>query len=176
MTVELERERTYLAKALPADLKAARHVLVRDIYIPDTANHARLRLRQKGDTYEATKKIPVNGSASHQTEHTIPLAQEEFEALATCSTKALQKQRYFVQIEGHSAEVDVYEGALTGLVVIDFEFADEESFRSFSQPDIALADVTEDEIVGGGFLAGRSYEDIETGLAKYNYQKLEVQS
>lgn len=174
MSIELEREKTYLAKTLPSGLDEARHILIRDIYIPDAANHARLRLRQRGDVYEATKKIPVDSDPSHQTEHTIPLARDEFEALAACSTKTLQKQRFYIEIEGHGAEVDVYEGALAGLVVIDFEFADEVSFQNFSQPDIALADVTDDEIVGGGFLAGKSYEDIEAGLAKYNYQKLEV--
>lgn len=172
MSTELEREKTYLAKSLPSGLAQAKHELIRDIYIPDTANHARLRLRQRGDTYEATKKIPVNNDPSHQVEHTIPLTREEFETLAACSTKTLQKQRYHIDIDGYSAEIDIYEEALAGLVVIDFEFASEEEFRAFTQPDIALADVTDDEIIGGGFLAGKSYHDIAEGLSRYEYNRI----
>lgn len=175
MSIEIERERTYLVSKLPAGLSLDESVLLRDIYIPEDVDHAHLRLRQKGDYYEATKKIQINeGDSSRQTEHTIPLTREEFDALASCSQKALQKRRYFTQIDGHAAEVDVYEEKLTGLVVVDFEFATEEEFTAFVQPDDMLADVTQDEVVGGGYLAGKSYEDIEAKLAKYHYKKVDV--
>lgn len=175
MSVELEREKTYLVSKLPADLSLNNSALLRDIYIPEGVGHARLRLRQKGDSYEMTKKIPViDGDSSRQTEHTIPLTREEFEALATSSQKSLQKRRYFTKINGYDAEVDIYEDKLAGLVVVDFEFATEEDFLAFVRPVEMLADVTQDEVVGGGFLAGKSYEDIEARLRAYGYERISV--
>lgn len=173
MSVELEREKTYLVSKLPVGLSRENSIVLRDVYIPAEANHARLRLRQKGESYEMTKKIPVSdGDSSRQTEHTIPLSRDEFEALATCSQKVLRKRRYFTKIDGHDAEVDVYEEKLAGLVVVDFEFATEEEFSAFTQPAEMLADVTQDEVVGGGFLAGKSYEDIEERLQTYSYERI----
>ena len=173
MSVEIEREKTYLASRIPDDLTIDKSIVIQDIYIPEHSSHASLRLRQKGDKYEMTKKVQIiKGDSSRQTEHTIPLSVEEFEALASCSTKSLQKRRYYTQIEGYNAEVDVYEEALEGLIVIDFEFASDADLEGFVQPKVALADVTQDEIVGGGFLAGRSYEDIEDGLERYGYERI----
>lgn len=173
MTVEIEREKTYLASRIPDNLTIDNSIVIRDIYIPEHSSHASLRLRQKGDAYEMTKKIQiVEGDSSRQIEHTIPLSIEEFEALASCSTKSLRKRRYYTKIEEHDAEVDVYEEALEGLIVIDFEFASDTELGEFIQPKVALADVTQDEIVGGGFLAGRSYEDIEDGLKEYGYGRI----
>lgn len=173
MSVEIEREKTYLASRVPDNLTIDNSIVIRDIYIPEHSSHASLRLRQKGDTYEMTKKIQViQGDSSRQTEHTIPLSVDEFDALASCSTKSLRKRRYYTQIEGHNAEVDMYEDALQGLIVIDFEFMSDTELGDFAQPEVALADVTQDEIVGGGFLAGRSYADIEDGLKKYGYERI----
>lgn len=173
--VELEREKTYLATQLPSGLLQAESMLIRDIYVPTDVSHARLRLRQKGDSYEMTKKVQVTeGDSSRQTEHTIPLTVDEFEALAICSDKSLQKRRYFMKIDECDAEVDVYEEKLAGLVVIDFEFTTDDELRNFNKPEIALADVTQDEVVGGGFLAGKTYSDIEDRLRKYGYERLMV--
>ena len=59
MNQELELELTFLAKALPQDIKTVRPTRIVDVYIPDTPEHSHLRLRQKGDKYEITKKMPV---------------------------------------------------------------------------------------------------------------------
>ena len=174
MSTEIELERTFLARELPAGLDRARSLVIRDIYIPETADHAVLRLRQKGEKYEITKKEPVVGDdSSQQYEHTIPLTQVEFEALATASRKDFVKRRYFMQIAGRDAEVDVYGEKLTGLVVIDFEFASIADKDSFETPTECLADVTQDVVIAGGFLAGKSYRDIAVSLATYGYKPIQ---
>ena len=173
MSTEIEYERTYLAKELPSNLDKSRSVVIRDIYIPDTVNHACLRLRQKGDSFEITKKMPVSGGdSSVQYEHTIKLDEDEWSALARCSDKSFVKRRYFTKIEGLPAEVDVYGENLTGLVVIDFEFDTEEKKDAFVMPAMCLADVTQEESIAGGYLAGKSYEDLEEFLDKYGYVKI----
>lgn len=173
--VELEREKTYLAKFLPADLKTAQSEIIADVYVPETANHPSLRLRHRGDKYEITKKVPIDGKDStRQNEHTIPLTQEEYRALEKCSKKVFTKRRYYCVIDGYKAEVDVYQGALAGLVVIDFEFTGDAEMQAFKPPAVCLADVSQEAFTAGGKLAGKSYKDIETELKSYGYQPLKI--
>lgn len=96
MNQELELELTFLAKELPTGIKETKPTRIVDVYIPDTPGHSHLRLRQKGDRYEITKKTP----------------------------------------------------------------------------SIALADVAQEEFAAGGVLAGKSYDDLESELSRFSYQKI----
>jgi CYTH domain-containing protein len=175
MATEIEYEKTYLAKRLPEGLDMAKSVLIRDVYVPETARHAVLRIRAKNDDYVITKKTIAHGTdSSTMNEETIPLSVEEYGALVGCSNKGFVKRRYFVAIDGYSAEVDVFDEQLKGLVLIDFEFSSQEAKDEFVVPDICFADVTQEEGLAGGILAGKSYEDIAPILKKYAYNKLEV--
>lgn len=173
MATEIEYEKTYLAKFLPENLDIKSSVVIRDVYVPDSVPHANLRLRNKGDHYEITKKVPVkDGDSSVQYEHTIELDAAEWKKLAKCSQKTFVKRRYYTKINGHDVEVDVFGEKLAGLVLIDFEFATEEEKDAFVMPDVCLADVTQEEFVAGGFISGRSFEDIAPQLEKYHYKKI----
>ena len=68
--------------------------------------------------------------------------------------------------------MDVFQDQLKGLVLIDFEFKTISEKSSFKTPSIALADVTQENFTAGGVLAGKSYQDIEPELARFNYQKI----
>lgn len=174
MANEIEYEKTYLAKRLPEGLADAKSVVIRDIYVPETARHAVVRLRAKDDDYVITKKTILHGTdSSTMSEETIPLSSEEYQALAQCSTKGFVKRRHFMKIDGHDAEIDVYGEKLKGLVVIDFEFSSEEEKEQFIMPEVCLVDVTQEEGIAGGMLAGKSYEDIEMVLASYGYERID---
>ena len=56
--------------------------------------------------------------------------------------------------------------------MIDFEFTSSVEKSSFKMPEIALADVTQEEFLAGGFLSGKSYNDLADNLAKLDYRKL----
>lgn len=173
MSQQLERERTFLAKELPQEIKTAEPTRIVDIYIPDTPAHSHLRLRQNGKTYEITKKTSVAaGDASEHIEQTIPLTEEEFAALSRCSTKRVAKDRYRIVIDGTLAEIDVFIEDLAGLVLIDFEFDTEAEKNNFTPPSIALADVTQEDFIAGGLLAGKTYDTIAPELARFCYKKL----
>jgi CYTH domain-containing protein len=175
VATEIEYEKTYLARRLPEGLNLGNSVLVRDVYIPESADHASLRLRAKDGDHVITKKTIINGTdSSTMREDTIPLELEEFMALSKCSSKEIVKRRYSLRIDGHDAEVDVFGEKLQGLVLIDFEFASEEEKDLFVMPEICCADVTQEEAIAGGYLAGKTYEDIEPILKKYSYNQLEV--
>ena len=118
---------------------------------------------------EITKKQPVEGNdSSKQFEHTISLTPKEFEALSKLPAKKVRKIRYFFK----NCEIDIFKDNLEGLVLIDFEFESESQKDNFQMPKFCLADVTQDDFIAGGMLAGKSYKDIEKNLAKFNYQKL----
>ena len=173
MSQELELELTFLAKELPDDIKTVKPTRIADIYIPDTPEHSHLRLRQKCERYEITKKLPVTeGNASEQIEQTIPLTKEEYIALSNCSKKRVAKDRYNIMVEGKMAEIDVFVENLKGLVLMDFEFNTVQEKSVFKMPGLALADVTQEEFIAGGLLAGKTYNDISSELKRFNYRRI----
>jgi len=173
---ELELEKTFLAKFLPPGLEKSRKDDLLDVYVPASAPHPVLRVRKKGSKLEITKKQPAkDGDASEQHEHTIPLTEAEFEALSKIEGKRLHKHRHYYAWDGRTAEVDVFQEDLAGLVLVDFEFSSPAEKAAFKIPDFCLADVTQETFLAGGMLCGKKYSDIEAGLKKFGYKKLFTQ-
>ncbi|HEU4914312.1 MAG TPA: CYTH domain-containing protein [Candidatus Saccharimonadales bacterium] len=173
MAQEIEQERTYLAAILPPEVYSCDHVSMRDVYFPASAEHAYTRVRQKNDKYEFTKKTATDPTtAGIMIEENVVLTREEFEALAKGDGRELRKTRYYMPYNGLVAEVDIFEGDLKGLVIIEFEFTSKTDMLSFEMPDFCLADVTEDPAIAGGILAGKTYDEIEQRLAQYGYRPL----
>ncbi|MDH4330915.1 MAG: CYTH domain-containing protein [Candidatus Moranbacteria bacterium] len=169
----IELEKTYLAKELPKDLENCRFKEIIDIYIPKNSEHPSLRLRKNGNKFEMTRKEPVtDGDASQQKEHTIPLTEKEFEALNKIEGKRVRKMRHFYDCDGATAEFDVFQDDLEGLVVVDFEFENTKEKDDFEMPDFCLSDVTQENFIAGGMICGKCYSDIESDLEKFDYKKL----
>jgi adenylate cyclase len=168
----IELERTFLVKKLPDGLENCPKREMTDIYYPKEDRHPTLRLRKDGGSYFLTKKSPVGEDKSVQKEQTITLTKEEFDALSKLEGKRLDKVRYHYDHKGLKAEIDVFKGALKGLVIVDFEFASEEDKQSFVMPDFCLAEVTHEEFLAGGMVCGKSYADIEQKLTELGYQRL----
>ena len=70
------------------------------------------------------------------------------------------------------AEIDVFQGESKGLILVDFEFDTNEEKNSFTIPDFCLTEITHEEFIAGGMICGKSYEDIEENLNRFNYKKL----
>ncbi len=160
-----------MARSLP-DLSRCRKKQIIDIYVPPRKDHPTLRIRKDGDRMFITKKEPIDGDASKQKEHTIELVEEEFEALSKIEGKRVEKIRYLLDVNGKTAEIDVFQGPLLGLVVVDFEFGTEEEKEAFQPPEFCLVDVTPEKFIAGGMLCGKSYGEIEGQLKKFGYQRL----
>lgn len=170
--MEIELERTFLLKKFPVDLGTLRSVEVFDIYIPKSASHSHLRIRKKGDKFEITKKHPVEGKdSSHLSEETIPLTEKEFTEFTQLEGRRVRKIRYYYQFGANTAEIDVFQDGLEGLILVDFEFKTSEEESDFMMPDFCLAEVTQEKFTAGGVLAGKKYEDLEEELGRYNYRK-----
>ena len=171
----IELEKNYLVKYLSPNLEKCEFKEVIDIYLPKEAAHPTLRIRKNGDKYEITKKEPITeNDASSQHEQTIPLKESEFLALSKVDGKRLSKIRYFYPYNNRIGEIGVFQEALSGLVLVDFEFETPEEMDSFSMPEFCLADVTQEEILAGGIHCGKSYQDIEEKLKKFNYSPVVI--
>ncbi len=167
-----EIERTFLAKYLP-DLSNCKSKEIIDIYIPKSDAHPKMRIRKDGDKFIITKKVPLqNSDASVFKEQNIFLTEEEFAALAALDGKEVHKIRYEYFHKGKKAEIDVFRGSLSGLVLVDFEFDSEEEKNAFEIPDFCLAEVTQEEFTAGGMLCGKSFGDIKDKLERFGYRRV----
>jgi CYTH domain-containing protein len=172
-----ELELTFLAGKIPDGLARCEHREIIDIYIPKKALHPYIRIRKDGGKHVITKKKPEEMSDfSKFVEHSIHLTPEEFDVLSTLDGKRLHKLRYFYPIGKHTAEIDVFQGPLKGLVVVEVEFDTEKEKADFNMPGFCLADVTQEEFIAGGMLCGKSYEDVEPELRRFNYKRLQVRN
>jgi CYTH domain-containing protein len=176
MATETEFERRYLPRNLPTGIEQCKVDLIQDVALPEGVAFPHLRLRQVGGNYVITKKVPVDEDSSRHQEDTIRLTKDEFEALAKGNSRGFVKSRYYCNIEGYDAEIDVYQDGLEGLVVIEFEFNDASSMAAFQTPELCLAEITDDKRLQGGSLAGKSFEDIEPVLNEYSYARIALNS
>lgn len=171
----IEYERTYLVRTLPEGLADCDSKEVLDIYLPTTGEHLTLRIRKHGDKHEMTKKKPAAGAdSSEQLEQTIHLEPEEWQELASLPGRRLRKIRYYYPWNGHTAEIDVFQDDLLGLVLADFEFSGPDAKDDFETPEFCLADVTQEKFIAGGMLCGRDYSEIQAELARFGYLPLSL--
>lgn len=160
----IEIEKTFLVKHLPVNLSQYTHQKIKQGYI--SSNPSPLRIRQKGDKYELTKKIPlVGGDFSSVNEINIPLTKDEFTKLWTLIEKSLEKVRYIIEIKDNlTAELDIYERELSGFMVVEVEFDSKKQMESFSPPDWFGKDITQEDFSANSFLAGKNYSEIKKYL------------
>ena len=113
------------------------------IYLPKNVEHPNLRVRKNCNKYEITKKTPIDGDVSRQMEETIHLTKDEFDSLSALDAKRLRKIRYYIEHEGRTGELDIFQGDLEGLVLVDFEFESEEE-KLFSGQEVQVNSIGSD--------------------------------
>ena len=157
----IEIEKTFLVKTLPQNLSSYKSFKIKQGYISSTAPV--LRIRQKGDKFELTKKLPIKPNDwSSSEEINIPLTKEEFDKLWPLTQKSLQKTRYLIPLSNNlMAELDVFEQKLNGLAWVEVEFSSEEEMNNFQKPDWFGKDITQEDFAANSFLAGKTFEEIK---------------
>jgi CYTH domain-containing protein len=172
----LELEKTYLVKYLPKGLESCERKEIIDVYLPKTSAHPLIRLRKNGEIYEITKKNHINpDDSSELVEDTILLSKEEYDDLfRQVDGKRVHKIRYYYEYQGKRLEVDVFQDALLGLVLVDVEFPNASEKEKFVMPDFCLCEVTQEEFIAGGMVCGKTYEDLAPQLEKFGYKKIKL--
>lgn len=160
-----ERERRFLLAAPPSG-SVVQTVSITDRYLTGT----RIRLRRSTEVtrsgenvvYKLTQKLPdPDGGPGLIT--TMYLTAAEHRAFARLPAAFLSKTRHTVPPLG----VDVFEGALDGLILAEAEFPSDKAMADFTPPPAAVAEVTHDQRFTGGHLAIAARSDIATALSQY---------
>lgn len=143
----VEIERKWLISgvdALPAEVLAVEPAEIDQGYLTIGAGGSETRVRRKDHACTLTVK---SGQGLVRAEVEVELSAKQFGALwpATEGARIQKARRKFPSADGHTIEVDVYAGALDGLVVAEVEFADPASAESFAAPDWFGREVTSDD-------------------------------
>lgn len=136
----VERERTWLVRRVPGDLPAP--TPIRQGYLAHDGTVA-VRVRRRGDRHVATVK---GGRGASRVEIEWEVSPEQFEALwPLTEDRRIEKSRHELRIGEVVAELDVFAGALSGLVLVEVEFPDDAAMADFVAPDWFGPEVTDDE-------------------------------
>ncbi len=152
-----EWERRFKVGRLEADvLRGAQVIEIEDVYLP----FGRLRLRrmaQQGaaEIYKLTQKFPATrDGVLCQDLTTIYLDRGAYEGLSSALTGLrLRKHRHRLAVPNTGLAVDVFLGALDGLVLAEIEFTDAAAMKAFVPPPWTSEDVTENQRYSGFALA-----------------------
>lgn len=157
----LEIEKTFLIKTIPINLSSYSSLQIKQGYI--SSSPSPLRIRQKDNKFELTKKIPLReGDYSAYKEINIPLTEIEFNKLLPLVERSLEKTRYIIPLENNLiAELDIFKGDLEGVSFVEVEFISEEQMASFQKPDWFGTDITQEEFSANSFLAGKNFSEVE---------------
>lgn len=164
----VERERRFLLRSLPPELEPAHyHTQIFDNYITNT----RLRLRKIREPYKRewiwklTQKFAPDPEDFSRTLITnLYLTQAEYEMFQVFEGNEIRKNRYPYEREGRKFSVDVFLGALHGLILAETEFDSDEELDNFPLPSFAFMDVTNDPMFTGGRLVELTADEIREEL------------
>ena len=145
-----EIERKFLVDELPPEVRAQPVMHLRQGYLSVEPTEVRLRSID-GRTHELTIK---SQGGLERAEVNLALEPEQFEELWPLVETSVEKTRTRVEVAGWIAEVDVYEGRLRGLMVVEVEFPSEAEATAFIPPAWFVSEVTEDPRYRNAALAG----------------------
>ena len=111
MTAEIERK--FLVEQLPQELEIDTEDEIAQGYL--ATGEDEVRLRRRGDRF-------LIGRKSYE------------ELWAMTEGRRLEKTRRTTQVDGHTAEIDIYKGLLAGLMTVEVEFEDADAAEAFSPP------------------------------------------
>ena len=141
MAEGIEIERKFLLGELPSALAFARRRAILQGYLA-IDGETEVRIRRTPDGATLTIK---HGGGEVRVEEELALGARQADALWELTEgRRLQKVRREMRVGGVDVEVDVYSGALDGLVVAEVEFIDEASSQAFEPPPWFGREVTED--------------------------------
>jgi CYTH domain-containing protein len=138
-----EIERKFLVEDAPPDLSSFPGSEIRQGYLAVDRDGTEVRVRSRDEAAALTVK---QGAGRSRAEKELEIDRETFERLWPLTEgRRVEKRRSVVPGgEGITIEVDVYEGALAGLVVAEVEFPDDERAEAFEPPPWFGREVTDD--------------------------------
>jgi CYTH domain-containing protein/CHAD domain-containing protein len=138
----VECERKFLIEAVPDDLVPSAAVELRQGYLA-ADERVSVRVRDAG-AGSCTLTVKA-GSGVERTELEWSITRQEFEAAwPHTDSRRIEKTRHLIPFGDHVIELDVFGGALDGLVVAEVEFDSVSASDDFEPPAWFGRDVTDD--------------------------------
>lgn len=137
----MEIERKFLPSQLPEGLSTLRSIPMVQGYL---CTEPVIRVRREGPRCILTYK--GKGLLARE-EYNLPLSEKAFlHLLPKCDGRLIQKTRYLLPLKGTAltAEIDLFEGELAGLVLLEVEFPSMEAAECFVPPAWFGREVTQD--------------------------------
>lgn len=156
-----EVERKFLVEQVPDDLEQYPSDRISQGYLAVDPSGAQVRLRRRGYHTLLTVK---SGKGLARAEEEFLIDGPRFERLWPATEgRRVEKTRYKIPLDdGLTLELDVFAGALQGLVLAEVEFDSVDDAHAFTPPDWLRPEVTDDRRYGNASLALRGAPDRET--------------
>jgi CYTH domain-containing protein len=146
----MEIERKYAIKQLPGDLSKYQCKNIEQGYL---CHNPILRVRKSNENYILTYKSKIGIDAYTKegaivnNEVELPLTKEAYQTLKEKTEgNIIHKKRYLIPIQdGLTAELDIFEEQLSGLIFAEVEFPDADAADTFSAPDWFGKDISGDK-------------------------------
>lgn len=149
----VEIERKFLLESRPEWLDGCPSERIEQGYLA-LADEVEVRLRRLDG--ERTLLTVKRGAGRRREEAEVKIDAGAFEELWPLTEAArVLKRRYRREVEAGTLEIDVYEGELAGMTVMEIEFEDEEAAENFDPPDWVDREVTDDERYANRALASQ---------------------
>lgn len=165
---KLECERRWLAQpSVIQDLADLPYYEISDLYLK--CGRLRLRAMIHSVTHERQFKLCKKyGQISSHSEPivNIYLTSDEHSALTSLDGLPIHKHRYKKRIDGIDFSIDVFQGALSGLVICEKEAQSEEELQNVPFPYADAIEITGDHLYSGGALARLEADDVTMLLAQ----------
>ncbi len=144
----LEIERKFLLTETPPSLGVYTKHEIEQGYLGTSDDG---RIRKSDDQYFKTVK---KGEGKVRVEIESQISKEEFERLwPTTEGKRVSKTRYLIPYQENTIEVDLYHGALTGLLTAEVEFSSIDDCDKFIPPNWFGRELTEDKKYSNYYLS-----------------------
>ncbi len=138
----MEIERKFLIESIPVEIKLE-ECKKREIEQGYLSTEPVVRVRRDNDEYYLTYK--AKGMMIRE-EYNLPLTKDAYDKLIMKSEgNIITKTRYEIpEKDNLTIELDIFEGAFTGLLLAEVEFDTEEAALSYTPPSWFGPDVTRD--------------------------------
>lgn len=146
----MEIEKKFIPNEIPKDLAQFKNHKIEQAYL-NTAPV--VRIRKQDDEYYLTYK---GGGMMAREEYNLPLNAESYQHLREkADGNIITKTRYLIPInDGNlTAELDIFEGKFSGMLLVEVEFDSIEQADAFRKPDWFGEEVTHDKMYHNSYLS-----------------------
>ena len=163
-----EIERKFLLKRVPKELiKDIKPLEIVQTYLQSPEGQERRVRAINNETFVRTVKTPITPDGLKREENERQISQEDYNLFLTQKKgNTIKKRRYKIPVNSVlTFEIDVYEGDLSGLLVVEVEFPSEELAKNFQKPDWFGKEVTSNKAYKNASLAENGLpRELKTGF------------